>query len=964
MTPHLKVPKWQHVHSSIVCHQIACAALSVNAVADCDLATGEGIGEATGEGIGEATGAATGAATAAATSAATGEGTGEGTGAATAETSHRASDHATGHAVGASPSSVGQITLREHQRDACVRLKTSIQQFGGALLADAVGLGKTYVALKMACDYATVHVLAPATLLPMWRSAVSATGSRHVLIHSLHRLSRGPINAVSNVGRSLIIVDEAHHLRTRNTERYKNAVTFTAGHDVLLLTATPLHNNARELRNLLALFLGHRADALDNAMLAQCVVRRTSTAVETHIPSVREFPPHRVPDNQMVLERLLTLPPPLPVHEGAAASALVRLGLLRAWCSSDAALSESIRRRQLRGEALMHSLAHGRYPTQRELQSWIVGNDSVQLGFPELLVATTTDDTADMLKTLLAHLDGLQSLLQLHTRTALADARRAELLRSLVGTETLTLNSVERRAERTPGSNAASAAPPAIVAFSQFASTVRALHRALSDLAGIASLTSDGGRIASGAISREELIANFAPRANGRPPPPAAERIRLLLTTDLLSEGVNLQDAGVVVHLDLPWTHALRQQRVGRLARMGSAHAVVDVHTFEPPMGTEAVLRIVSTLARKAGLQRQFVGSESGKLHSERASTLSGADEATQLREYWHSWRRPLNGHEVAGAATGGPASIIAGEVLPTMTVRNRSAIASDLSPTTDTNTNTTAIAALRATMSGWIAAVAVGGATQIIACCEHGAGFNEVIGTDPAILLRAVSSACTPALEPGESSASSRTSPPSATSSTSSTSITSATSTSSPTSPTRTSHVSYTASLPEAAEHALQQLQLFLQTQSLRIVAGPDARTFAPVQKRALNALSSRFSSLSALARTAIAPRIAALTRAIQQSRGAGAEMDLVQWTLAAPLMRVEEWLVAFPGATAAGSGAHEAANPPCLRNSHDTQHTRNTHDTRDTRGIRDTHDTRNPRVIALLLLQEEPAKDATSLT
>ena len=48
----------------------------------------------------------------------------------------------------------------------------------------------------------------------------------------------------------------------------------------------------------------------------------------------------------------------------------------------------------------------------------------------------------------------------------------------------------------------------------------------------------------------------------------------LLLTTDLASEGVNLQDASVVVHLDLPWTAARLEQRVGRVARLASAHDV------------------------------------------------------------------------------------------------------------------------------------------------------------------------------------------------------------------------------------------------------------------------------------------------------------------------------------------------------------------------------------------------------
>src|SRR6185295_10879772 len=95
-----------------------------------------------------------------------------------------------------------------------------------------------------------------------------------------------------------------------------------------------------------------------------------------------------------------------------------------------------------------------------------------------------------------------------------------------------------------------------IVAFSQYATTVAGLFRVMRRRPHIAMLTGNGARVAGGSITRHEAISRFAPRASGAPAAREAERIDLLLTTDLLSEGVNLQDAGVVVHLDLPWTPA------------------------------------------------------------------------------------------------------------------------------------------------------------------------------------------------------------------------------------------------------------------------------------------------------------------------------------------------------------------------------------------------------------------------
>ncbi|HMA19597.1 MAG TPA: helicase-related protein, partial [Gemmatimonadaceae bacterium] len=105
--------------------------------------------------------------------------------------------------------------------------------------------------------------------------------------------------------------------------------------------------------------------------------------------------------------------------------------------------------------------------------------------------------------------------------------------------------------------------------------------------------------VAGGTISRSEAIGRFAPSANGHAPARHADAVTLLLTTDLLSEGVNLQDAGVVVHLDLPWTPARMDQRLGRIARIGSLHETVVSYALTPPIASRDIVRIEAILKRK-----------------------------------------------------------------------------------------------------------------------------------------------------------------------------------------------------------------------------------------------------------------------------------------------------------------------------------------------------------------------------
>jgi superfamily II DNA or RNA helicase len=536
------------------------------------------------------------------------------------------------------PAELGDITLLPHQRDAVERIRAAMQAHHGALLADDVGLGKTYTALAVASAYEQIHVIAPAALQPMWQTAITHTHLRHVRLHSVHGFSRAtpatphppaPTPQLREATpptwkrrSTIVIIDEAHYLRTKRTARYAAVARFVSGCDTLLISATPIHNRADELRNVLGLFLGSRAARLSDTMLAQVVVRRTAatshrTTDENHTtsarsPAVVRHPPQHMPHDRATLTHILELPAPLPAHDGAVAGALIRLGLLRAWCSSDAALAHALRQRQLRGYALLESLRAGRHPTSAELRSWLVGDHEVQLAFPELMAAHAVE-AAPLIALLTAHLDGIDRLTHHHDRTAQGDSARADAIKDLM-----------QRHPDTP-----------IIAFSQFTHTIAALHRALSDIAGVGMLSSQQARIASGRISRGEALARFAPLAQERPPPRAHDAIRVLLSTDLLAEGVNLQDAGVVVHLDLPWTAALRAQRVGRCARIGSPHAVVHVYSFAPPPAGDRALRLQRRLSHKARLAKRYTGQHRIAGGRTKRSAASAASAVYALLQQW-----------------------------------------------------------------------------------------------------------------------------------------------------------------------------------------------------------------------------------------------------------------------------------------------------------------------------------------
>jgi hypothetical protein len=317
--------------------------------------------------------------------------------------------------------------------------------------------------------------------------------------------------------------------------------------------------------------------------------------------------------------------------------ALLTWSLLRQWASSRAALAGALRRRIARGIALESALCDGRYPDRRELRAWSSVEDTIQLAFPQLVSAPTAAPD-DLLARVRAHVDAVRSLLGRVRADAGVDASRAQAIRDV-------------RA-RHPGEK--------VLVFSQFTDTVHALFAELRCGGAVAALSARGGRIASGRLSRQETLERFAPRATGSPPPNEAERIDLLLTTDLASEGLNLHDASVIVHLDLPWTPARLEQRVARSRRLGALHARTHSYALAPPADAERMLTVERRLRQKLRTMEEVIGSNGAVLPAPAASDSTGdAPRASSARlgeeidRVMRTWREDAERDGFAHAGSG-----------------------------------------------------------------------------------------------------------------------------------------------------------------------------------------------------------------------------------------------------------------------------------------------------------------------
>jgi len=75
--------------------------------------------------------------------------------------------------------------------------------------------------------------------------------------------------------------------------------------------------------------------------------------------------------------------------------------------------------------------------------------------------------------------------------------------------------------------------------------------------------------------------------------------IDVLISTDVLSEGQNLQDCGLLLSYDLHWNPTRMVQRAGRIDRLGSEFKELWLYNMFPDAGLERLLRLVESLSAK-----------------------------------------------------------------------------------------------------------------------------------------------------------------------------------------------------------------------------------------------------------------------------------------------------------------------------------------------------------------------------
>lgn len=578
------------------------------------------------------------------------------------------------------------IVLADFQTDGYLVAKDILERYGGVMLADSVGLGKTYLALKLLDDYAyhrhqTALVVCPAQLKDtLWEPLLREKGIPNKIV-TMEKISQSNFNIEECKDFKVIVIDEAHNFRNDKTNRWENIYKLlkfdgTAEKKIILLTATPINNTVFDLYNQIRLLTYDQEDFFESAGIPKLreyfyraaetkenlyeiaeaiMVRRSRQFIKKNYPNSKidgkiiKFPARKIHSCSYSLEKsyrglyeevasaienlflapyqidryrkeillarqlefdfaddkkVSTLVDHLKkmgwgekeahdfcmlIRRQTSLADIMRVLYLKRLESSVEALRISLDRQKRFQKKFLKALEQGRLLTSKDYHKFYASEQSDDLeekgiDFSNLSQLDINKYDVDAIKKAVnVDIKTLSDLIEKLDKLKPDQDDKLQVLKKY-----LTTDLKDKK----------------VIVFSYFKDTARYIYKELlNDNSFLKALGHKQLSIVDSEVKPEERkdrLTRFAPIANNRLDiKGTAREINLLISTDVLSEGQNLQDANIVINYDLHWNPIRMVQRVGRLDRIGSGHPIVHTYNFSPEDKLDSLLQIMERLYKK-----------------------------------------------------------------------------------------------------------------------------------------------------------------------------------------------------------------------------------------------------------------------------------------------------------------------------------------------------------------------------
>ena len=583
------------------------------------------------------------------------------------------------------------IILADFQKDGYYAALQALEKYEGVILSDSVGLGKTYLALRLLDDFAyrmrqKALVICPAQIRDtLWEPKLKEYGIRADIL-TQEKVSR-EFNSNNFLDYDIIVIDESHNFRNSNTKRWKNLFeTVIKGKKkkVILVTATPVNNSVFDLYNQIRFITRDNDEFFKSAgisslwgyflkahkdrealfdLLEEIAVRRSR-------PFIKKFYPHATIDGKVIKfpERVLhTVKYNLTdVYSGIYEECKNMIESLKLASYNIDAFRKDIFQRKLEDFEQIKSFLKAQGWSEEKIHQFLMNlgrNESI-IAILKILFLKRLESSIEAFRISVKRLLDFQKkfldflnlgkFLDRETYRKLYSSqvedeieegnvelsvelkeinpidyeveeikRRTEedikILEKL--DEKLSQISEERDAKLDQLlKTLQSLKGKKIVIFGYFKDTMRYVYKYLTrpEILSKIGLLKDKISIVDSDVSPDERkgrILKFSPISNGYPEKKGTEEeIQILISTDVLSEGQNLQDADTVINYDLPWNPVKIVQRIGRLDRIGSPYSKVYVYNFFPEDELDSILNLLKKLYDKLEAINRSVGLDASVL--------------------------------------------------------------------------------------------------------------------------------------------------------------------------------------------------------------------------------------------------------------------------------------------------------------------------------------------------------------
>ncbi len=567
-----------------------------------------------------------------------------------------------------------------YQKQAVTSARKILDAYGGVFLADVVGLGKTFISALLAQQLqGRILVICPPILRDYWRDTFFEFGIRGYEVESLGKLDALLQRDLKKF--RYVLIDEAHRFRNEGTQAYNNLFQICAGKKVILVSATPLNNRISDIFNQLKLFQPARRSTIPGIanleqffkalqkrldqyskddpdywivlkevsqeirtkVLRYVMVRRTRTEILSYyaddlnqqglmFPRVAE--PQKIiyqfdDKTEWVFNQTMQLlrrfsyaryTPLLYLNQQVSnftrqsqrnIGGFMRAILVKRLESSFYAFKQTLGRFIVSYENFIAMFEQGTILISKELDVY----DLLERDDPDELLALIEQDAVQQYAAVDFNDDFIRDL-----RSDLVLLQDIQALWHQLDNDPK-LNQLVTDLQTHPHLK-----DQKLIIFTESKETGDHLYATLDQVfPGRVMFYASGGGVYNQTgkpVSHNPVIAKNLIQQNFDPKhPEQADTIRILISTDVLAEGINLHRANVVVNYDLPWNPTRVLQRVGRVNRVGTVHEQVYIFNCFPTAQSEEQLGLEENIIAKIQAFHDTLGEDAKYLSNEEEVT-------------------------------------------------------------------------------------------------------------------------------------------------------------------------------------------------------------------------------------------------------------------------------------------------------------------------------------------------------